>query len=191
MIDITALSDEERQALACMFYARLPKTDTRYKGRKACFKLFQKRFNKKETTYNHSKDTYDAYFETNDRVGWVGAKIISRGQAYQDIYDKYKDSDLDELEDAVSKIIEFYSNEDKTFISMKCAFPETVHALILNVETITIDGVYTLSEKITKGRIIFGKYISDPYLTWMKHMNGVYKKFTNDPFMSRVSVTDL
>lgn len=47
LININMLTPEEHQALACMFYAKLPKTDYRYKTRTECFRLFQKKFNKK------------------------------------------------------------------------------------------------------------------------------------------------
>lgn len=176
MIDISLLNDEQKQALACLFYARLPKEDPRYKGRTACFELFQKRFNKKVNTYRHSKDTYDAYFDTNNRVGWVGTSIISRGQAYQDMYDQFKDKDISEIEEAVSQIIEEYSNEESSFVSMKCGFPETVHAMIAGVEQVTIDGVYTLPERITTDRIVFitiGGDVGKPEVDWKPGFFGI------------------
>ena len=155
MIDITLLSDEQKQALACLYFARLPGRDPRYKGRTACFELFQKRFGKKVNTYKHNKDTYDAYFDTNERVGWVGESILSRGQAYQEVYDQFRDHDISEIEAAVSQIIELYSIEESSFVSMKCGFPETVHAMIAGTNEVVIDGVYTLPEKMTLGRIVF------------------------------------
>ena len=41
------------------------------------------------------------------------------------------------------------------FVSLKCGFPETVHAILAGEKNITIDGVYTLPEKLSVGRVVF------------------------------------
>lgn len=48
-----------------------------------------------------------------------------------------------------------YRNEENSFISMKCGYPETVHAMLQSEKNITIDGVYTLQEELSVNKIVF------------------------------------
>lgn len=66
-IDINKLTPDQHQALVCMFFAMIPKTDTRYRKRNAYWEILQKRFNKKVTTYKHAKDAFDFYFPNPDK----------------------------------------------------------------------------------------------------------------------------
>ena len=119
-IDITALSPEQRQALACMFFAMLPKADPRYKERKHCFEVFQKRFNKKPSTYKNAKDAFDANFDSNGRIGWAKDRSLERrGQAYKEVYDLYKDYTPNELEPAVRSIIALYEQTETNYIALR------------------------------------------------------------------------
>lgn len=154
-IDIKSLTPEHHQALACMFYARLPKTDARYKERTACFELFQRKFNKKVNTYRHSKDTYDAYFDTNNRIGWKDKTILSRGQEYQEVYDWYKDYDLNVLATAVSEIIQLYSSSDSNYVALRLTDPTSVHSILSGNTELAVDRVTDLQETLTVGRIVF------------------------------------
>ena len=43
MIDISMLNDEEKQALVCLFFARLPKQDPRYSKRTEYWNILEKR----------------------------------------------------------------------------------------------------------------------------------------------------
>ena len=49
----------------------------------------------------------------------------------------------------------YTQTELNEFVSLKCGFPETVHAILNGVKTVTIDGVYTLPEKLSVDRIVF------------------------------------
>lgn len=155
-IDIMTLNPEQQQALVCMFFAMLPNTDKRYKKRKEYWEVLQRRFNKKINTYKNAKDTFDFYFTGNNRVGWSDDRALSRrGKEFQEVYDSYGDCEVDIVEKAVDEIIKLYSNDEISFISMKCGFPDTVHAMINGEKEITIDGVYTLQEELVNNRIVF------------------------------------
>lgn len=173
-IDIKNLTPEHHQALACLFYARLPKTDSRYKARTACFELFQQKFNKKVNTYRHSKDTYDAYFDTNNRVGWVGKSIASRGSEYQEVYDWYKDYDMNTLEEAVNEIIKLYSKVSSTFLSLRLTDPASVHALLSGTENLVVDRITDLQEYLNVGRIVFVTLGGDKGKTEVDWKTGFY-----------------
>ena len=155
LININMLTPEEHQALACMFYAKLPKTDYRYKTRTECFRLFQKKFNKKINTYKNAKDTYDAYFDTNNRVGWSGRTIASRGREYQDIYDRYKDTDEDVIEIAVNEIIKLYSDSRSDYVALRLTDPVAVHSLLSGNRFLSVDRITDLSENLSVGRVVF------------------------------------
>lgn len=155
-IDILKLDSEQHQALVCMFFAMIPNTDKRYKKRKYYWEVLQKRFNKKINTYKHAKDTFDFYFPNNNRIGWSNERpLSSRGKGFQEVYDLFGDYEVDIIEKAVDEIMALYSKDKVSFISMKCGFPETVHAMIDGDKSITIDGVYTLQDELLNDRIIF------------------------------------
>lgn len=155
-IDILKLTPDQHQALVCMFFAMLPKTDSRYKKRNAYWEVLQRRFNKKVSTYKFAKDTFDRYFPGNNRAGWSDERALERrGKEFQVVYDMFKDYDVAVIESAVEDIIELYKNEEFSVVSMKCGFPETVHKMLAGEKEITIDGVYTLQEELTLDKIVF------------------------------------
>ena len=154
-IDISQLNQEQHQALVCMYFAKLPNDDPRYKKRTEYFNVLAARFNRKSNTYKNAKDTYDFYFNTNNRKGWENAPIVRRGIAYREIYDLYKDYDTSVLERAVDAVISLYSEEEGRFVSMKCGIPKQVHAVFSKDPVVTIDGIYTLADKLTEGNILF------------------------------------
>lgn len=155
-INILKLNPEQQQALVCMFFAMLPNTDSRYKKRIPYWEVLQKRFNKKINTYKNSKDAFDRYFPNNNRVGHKEDRPLSRrGKVYQEIFDLYKDYEIDVIEEAVEQIINLYKNEENTYISMKCGLPDTVHSMLAGESNIIIDGVYTLQDELKCNQIIF------------------------------------
>lgn len=155
-IHINDLDDAEKQALVCMYYAMLPKTDIRYKQRMDDWSVLEKRFGTKRTTYKHAKDAFDFYFPDNGRKGWSDNRDLRRrGVAYQKVYDLYKDYSVDTLEQITRKIIHEYEQEETTFVSMKCGFSQTVHSILAGDKNITVDGVYTLKEELIIGEKVF------------------------------------
>ena len=49
-VNIDILNDSQKQALVCMYYAMLPKTDVRYKQRMHDWEVLEKRFGIKKST---------------------------------------------------------------------------------------------------------------------------------------------
>lgn len=91
-VNIDILNDSQKQALVCMYYAMLPKTDVRYKQRMHDWEVLEKRFGIKKSTYRYAKDTFDSYFTGNGRKGWGESRDLKRrGIAYQEVFDLYKD----------------------------------------------------------------------------------------------------
>ena len=155
-VNIDILDDSQKQALVCMYYAMIPKTDARYKQRIHDWSVLEKRFGTKKTTYKHAKDAFDFYFPDNGRKGWSNDRDLRRrGSAYQEVFELYKDYSADQLEKAVAEIIHGYENEEPTFVSMKCGFPDTVHNILDGNKDITVDGVYTLKEELNIGKHVF------------------------------------
>ena len=155
-INVNKLDDSQKQALVCMYYAMLPKTDIRYRQRMDDWSVLEKRFGTKKTTYKHAKDAFDFHFPDNGRKGWSDNRDLRRrGAAYQDVYDLYKDCSVDTLEQVIRKIINEYKQEENSFVSMKCGFPQTVHSILEGNKNITVDGVYTLKEELIVGKKVF------------------------------------
>lgn len=190
-INIDNLNDLQKQALVCMYYAMLPKTDARYKQRMHDWEVLEKRFGTKKTTYKHAKDAFDFYFPNNGRKGWSDDRDLKRrGHAYQEVFDLYKDYSADQLEKAVAEIIHRYEYEEPTFVSMKCGFTETVHNILNGNKYITVDGVYTLKEELNIGKTVFVTLGGDTgkFETGKEHKRMI-KKITRDPmFLAQKSV---
>lgn len=184
-IDISLLNDNEKQGLVCMFYARMPKEDPRYKKRFNDWKVLAKKFGRKESTYKNDKDVFDTFFKSNNRIGWQSDNNLDkRKPGYQHVYDIYKDVDDTILEEAVRKIIEDYSEETRNYISMKCGHPETVHEIIYGEKNVSIGGIYTLKEELTKDKIIFltlGGDIGKSTVDWKPGFSGICH-ITKEPY---------
>ncbi len=182
-IDITTLTNSEKQALVCLFFARIPNTDPRYKKRIEYWKVLESSYNKKVNTYKNDKDALDAFFSTNGRKGWQYKDLGKRNKDLKTIYEKFADADDVELEKAVDEIIANCKAEDKSasYIALRLQKPEQVHSLIDENNTdgkFSIDGIYTLQEKFTLNRIVFvalGGDKGQSSVDWHKGFYGLAK----------------
>lgn len=157
-IDISTLNEEQHQALVCMYFSRLPKTDVRYKKRMEYWEVLSRRFGPKPLTYRNYKDSYDQYFDGNGRVGYNTEPIEKKYPNHPElkqILDMYFDTETDVLEVATDEIIGLYRQEKYSFISMKVGFPDTVHKILAGEKEIVVDGIYTLKDELKLGRIVF------------------------------------
>lgn len=154
-IDVQKMNTEKHQALVCMFFAMLPGTDERYKKRKEYWSLLSKKFGKKVSTYKHYQDSFDMYFPNREGFKTDRRLRSQSGIAHEEVYNEYKDYPIEVIEEAVEEIIFMYRKEESLFISMKCGYPDTVHAMINGEKNITIDGVYTLQDELTLNKIVF------------------------------------
>ena len=157
-IDITLLSDDEKQALVCMFCAMLPKSDSRYKQRTSWWQILEGRYNRKVGTYKNDKDAFDPYFPNNGRVGWTDKPLEKRSKLLKKVFDEYGSMDESTIEAAVLEIIDACTDENKqaSFIALRVQKPDQAHALIdPENHTFTIDGVYTVQSSMTLNRVVF------------------------------------
>lgn len=155
-INISLLSDAEKQALVCLFFARMHKSDKRYKKRDEYWEALSGRYNRKVATYKNDKDAFDAYFSDNGRKGWTDKPLEKRSKVLQAVYDKFANADDDLLENAVNDIVSNCHMEQQNFIALRVQKPEQAHWLCDSKNgTFTIDGVYTLQETMKLGKIIF------------------------------------
>lgn len=157
MVNIDVLSDEEKQALVCLFFARIPKQDSRYVLRNEYWHILEKRYNRKWSTYKNDKDSMDPYFPDNKRKGWVDKPLERRSKTLKSVYDTYKDVDDNELEEAVGLIIEQCKSEltKTSFVALRIKQPDVVHAIFAGEKTIVVDGVQDLSDSLKNGTLIF------------------------------------
>lgn len=157
-IDISMLTEEQHQALVCMYFSRLPKTDLRYKKRMEYWEILSKRFGPKPLTYRNYKDSYDQYFDGNGRVGYNTEPIEKKYPNHPElkqVLDMFFNTETDILEVATEEIIRLYKQEQYSFISMKVGFPDTVHKILAGEKEIVVDGIYTLKDELKLGRIVF------------------------------------
>ena len=118
-IDISMLTEEQHQALVCMYFSRLPKTDLRYKKRMEYWEILSKRFGPKPLTYRNYKDSYDQYFDGNGRVGYNTEPIEKKYPNHPElkqVLDMFFNTETDILEVATEEIIRLYKQEQYSFI---------------------------------------------------------------------------
>lgn len=178
MIDIISMTAEEKQALVCLFYARLPKHDPRYSMRTKDWEVLEKRYNRKLATYKNDKDAMDPYFPDNMRKGWTDKPLEKRNKLLKEVYDLYKDADDHELEEAKNAIIEECRTQVNlsSFVSLRFQKPNPVHELISGKKQIVVDNVQDLRETLEVGKIIFialGGYKGEPEVDWERGFYGI------------------
>lgn len=157
-IDITTLTDKEKQALVCMFLATLPKSDPRYGQRKTWWEILGNRYNLKVATFSHIKDSFDPYFPNNGRVGFVDKPLEKRGKYLKKVLDEYSGEADSVLEAAALEIIKecVAESEATSFVTLRVQQPDQAHALIDPETTVfSMDGIYTLQSFMTLNRIVF------------------------------------
>lgn len=93
-IEISALSNEEKSALVCLYYAQLKRSDDDYKPCHSNLRIIAEKYNYKYATIKNNKDAYDALYD-NGRRGWLDRPLEKRSKFLYDIYLKYKDYSLD------------------------------------------------------------------------------------------------
>lgn len=155
MIDITKLNDLEKQAVVCLFFAKLPKTDERYKLRNEYWKVLESKYHRKWSTLKNDKDAMDPYFDTNGRKGWTDKPLEKRSSVLAEIYSKYKELDDKTLQNSVEAIIESCKESVSSYIAVRIKQPEVAHALMNGQKTITIDGVQDLVDELKLDKIVF------------------------------------
>ena len=178
MIDISMLNDEEKQALVCLFFARLPKQDPRYSKRTEYWNILEKRYNKKWSAYKNDKDAFDPYFPDNMRRGWTDRPLERRSRLLFAVFNQYRDAEDQELETAVNSIIDQCRQElaNSSFIALRIKQPDAAHALIGGATELVIDGVQDLSENLIVGKIIFvalGGDVNTAEVDWTTGFYGI------------------
>lgn len=153
-IEISALSNEEKSALVCLYYAQLKRSDDDYKPCHSNLRIIAEKYNYKYATIKNNKDAYDALYD-NGRRGWLDRPLEKRSKFLYDIYLKYKDYSLDELSIAVEKIINEAKQEGMPFFSIKTKDPKTVDAILSKQNNIEFDGLNVLQESLKIGQLVF------------------------------------
>ena len=126
MTDINHFSDDKRISLVCMFFARMPSTNPRYKEFNDCREVLAKRYNKTITYIINHKQNFEPYFQDNRRKGRI--KEDRRSSLDMEVYNEYKDADEDELYKLVSAIIDKCKEElaSSCYIFLQCAHAEGI-----------------------------------------------------------------
>ena len=86
LFDISALDPRTKTAIVCMFFARLPSSDIRYKNN--CYKVIAEiaeKYGFKKSLIKHDKDTFDGVFEKNGRQGWKDRPLARRGALFEEV----------------------------------------------------------------------------------------------------------
>lgn len=153
-IDLKELSDKEKIALVCLYFAQLKSNDYRYTHFTIKLKALANKFRVKYRTVANYKDCYDAVFE-NGRSGWHQLPLEKKSKYLYEIYKKYQNVPFDELEIAVSEILAEVEKEDVTYFSIKTKNPITVAAILAKNSNVEFDGLNILKDMLQVGQPVF------------------------------------
>lgn len=172
-IEIDKMELKEKLALVCLYYARLPSNDERYRGKYAStLKLLSERYNVKYSSIRNNKDRYDSVFD-NGRQGWHQVPLQKQSAFLYDIYLRYKDMPINELQKVVEKILDEAKSEGQPFYSIKTKTPEQVKAILNREQNIEIDGLNILKSGLKTGQIVFIVLGGDKGQSWVTWETGL------------------
>lgn len=152
--NISELSNEDKLAIVCLYYARLKSNDERYKGYTSTLRTLAQKYGVKYKTLTNNKDLYDAQFD-NGRAGWHQRPIEKQNKHLFDLYNKYKTVIIEELEKLANNIIEDASVEGAPYFSIKTKDEKTVKAILAKEENVEFDGLNILKDLLTLGQLVF------------------------------------
>lgn len=156
MINSSAINSNEKLALVCLYSAQLKSSDERYTNKK-CVNVLTVVANKYGFTYSKAKngrDAFDAMYD-NGRKGWMDRPLEKRSRFLYDIYEKYKDLSLDEIEKIAKIIIEEAEDVGKPYFSIKTKAAATVHAILERNSNIEFNGINILQDSLKPGQLVF------------------------------------
>lgn len=154
-VNINEMSIREKTSFVCLFFARLHKSDERYKK---CFKylnLLAEKYEIKPATLKNDRQAYDHMFSDNGREGWHDKPLAKRSKLLYEIYEAYKDLPLEEAEVFVEQIIHEAENEGQPFFSLKTKDEKTVRSILEKEENIEFDGLNILQDSLKIGQVVF------------------------------------
>lgn len=154
-VNLQELSDREKQAIVCMYFARLHKSDPEYKNRTSYFAKLFDRFNRKVATLKNDKDSFDPYYKDNGRVGRVDRPLEKRDKTLYDIYNRFGDLDLAEHKMLVETIMDNLDDNQKTFFSIKTKDTDIVKSILKRDSNIEIGGLNILKNELNLNQLVF------------------------------------
>ena len=154
-IDISTLSNDEKAAVACLYFARLPSYDERYTGKwSQTLSLLSTSYNIKYATLKNNKDCFDAQFD-NGRRGWHQTPLEKKHKFLYEKYLQYKDISLEELQEAVERISDEARQEGSLFYTIRTSMEDSVKAILEKQSGIEISGLNVFKEKLVAGQPVF------------------------------------
>lgn len=156
MIDLSAMDSTEKLALVCLYYAQLKSSDERYANKK-CVNALTKVANRYGFTYSKAKndrDAFDAMYD-NGRKGWTDRPLNKRSRYLHNIYEKYKNLSLDEIEEVAEKIIEEAETVGNSYFSIKTKDASVVGEILARSKNIEFIGLNILQDSLKLGQPVF------------------------------------
>lgn len=156
MIDTNGLKPDEKLALVCLYYSQIRSDDIRY-ANKRCVNTLTAVANYFGFTYSKAKndrDAFDALYD-NGRKGWTDRPLEKRSRFLFEVYKKYGDLPIRELENTVKQIIAETESEGKPFFSIKTKEPHIVKAILAKKQNIVFDGLNILQDSLKIGQLVF------------------------------------
>ena len=156
MIDLSTISTDEKLAIVCLYFAQLKSSDKRY-ANKRCTNALTVVANKYGFTYakaKNDKDAFDALYD-NGRKGWTDRSLEKRSKVLFNVYEKYKDLSLDEIEQIAEKIMEEAEDAGKPYFSIKTKDEDTVNAILARNRNIEFSGINILQDSLKLGQPVF------------------------------------
>lgn len=154
-IDISSLTDKEKAAIVCLYFARLESDDPKCEGEyMKKLSILSNKYKIKLNTLKNNKDRFAAQFD-NGRKGWHQVSLERQNKFLYRIYKEYEEKLIYELETCVEDIIIEAQNEDNLVFTIRTKKEEQVNKILAKEKNIEIDGLNILKDKVKKGNLIF------------------------------------
>ena len=121
----------------------------------SCTTTLSGKYNIKFSTLKNNKDRFDSVFDSNGRAGWYQKPLEQQHKFLYEIYLKYKETPVEELQSAVEQILNEALSEEKPFYSIKTKSPEQVEKILNKEQNIEIDGLNILKDGLSVGQLVF------------------------------------
>ncbi len=153
-MNISDLSQKEKIAIVCLYYARLNKEESKKEGWANVKKEMAEKYIFKPTTIQNYRDVFDAQYPDNGRKGWYQKPIEKQNQLLADVFDKYKNTSTEELKKVVNEIL-METLEGENYYSIKTKDPEVVKGILAKKNNTVFPGINILENEIKKGQLVF------------------------------------
>lgn len=153
-VNLENMTMEERLMLVCLYFSKLDDDDPRYKDMRQWFMTMAEATGRTYKVFDTYKDAFDETYNSERRGDRLPENF--HADTFNAVKDRYGDVPADGLEQPAREIVTELSGRSAGFITCRIQKPDVVKAFLKRPDLdFVMDGVYTLRDELTDGKIIF------------------------------------